>query len=133
METQNPSQHVNIVITDIQVHTTAATKPKPWYRMLMKSWRNRLPGRVFGKIDKPEISSDGTFKLTFPRLPTAEELFYQMPELRGKTVHFLAPEAGIPIFAGKDTMEFIKAKQNRKWTDKIKRFVGFDPSKRNNS
>ncbi len=132
METQNQSQHICFVLTDIQMHTTEHKNTKPWYRMIMKSMRSKLPNRVFGKIDKPEITPDGKFKLTFPRLPTAEEL-YKIPELRGKTVHFYVPKAGIPIFAGKDTTEFIKAKENRKWTDKVKRFIGFDPSKRNNS
>jgi len=133
MENQDQSQHVNIVITDIQLHTTEPENPKPWYRMLMKSLRSKSPGRVFGKINNAKTAPQGQINLTLPPLPTAEELFYQMPELRGKIVHFLAPKAGIPIFAGKDTVEFIKARQNRNWTDKIKRFIGFDPSKRNNS
>ncbi len=94
--------------------------------------RSKLPRRVYGRINNAETTQQGQFKLTFPRLPTAEEL-YQIPELRGKTVHFLVPKAGLPIFAGKDTMEFIEARKNRKWTDKIKKFIGFDPSKRNNS
>lgn len=132
METQEKSKHVNIILTDLHLHTNTVRNPKPWHRALMISMRNKIPGRFFGKItqDNSKIIEPNQSNFSF-RLPTAEDL-YQIPEYRGKIVHILMPKAGLPVYAGKDTVEFIEARKNRKW-NKFKRFIGFDPSKRNNS
>lgn len=129
---EQKSKHVNIILTDIKLHPNKLGKAKPWYRMIMKSFRNKLPGRFFGKINPTDTKGlpYGQFKFKFG-LPTAEEL-YQIPELRGKTVHFYVPKAGLPVFADEDVDKLIEARKNRKWKS-FERFVGFNPSKSNNS
>ena len=34
---------------------------------------------------------------------------------QGKKLRILFPSTGLNIYAGKDTMEYIQAKENRKW------------------
>ncbi len=105
----------NVIITDIQLHTQAVRKPKSFARQLAQSLRNKLPGRVFGHLLKPDKQSLEKREIKIPiALPTAEEL-YKIPKLRGKTVRFLMPKAGIPIYAGPDTVGFLKAREKRKW------------------
>jgi len=114
MENQEKkSEYYDVFLTDFQMHVTEPRKPLPWYRAILKSFRNKKPGRFYTKNAKININKDGTFETTIPLSPTIQEEIKKAKN-SGKKIRFVIPEEGIPIFAGKDLVEKIKTDRKRR-------------------
>jgi len=117
LKTERQTEYHDVLLTDIQMHVVEPRKPLPWYRTILKSFRNKKPGRFFTK-DFSMIKKDKTFeaRVSFP-LP--EEIRKQMEEAQksGKKIRLWMPKNGIPVYPGKDVIEFLKARNKNRLTD----------------
>jgi len=112
-------EYHEVFLTDFQMHVSEPRKPLPWYRAILKSFRNKKPGRFYAKNAKTDINEDGTFETSIP-LPPATQEEIKKAKMSGKKIRFITPEGGIPIFAGKDLIE--KVKSDRKKRRPLTRF-----------
>jgi len=106
---------VDIVFTDIRLHVAKPRKPAPLPRAIAKSVRNNKPGRAF--TTDFSIRKDGGFEMSFPTSPEIERVISEA-ESRGKTVRFMIPKEGISIFSGKDLIENLISKTERRYIGK---------------
>lgn len=117
LKTEKQTEYHDVFLTDIQMHVVKTRKPLPWYRAILKSFRNKKPGRFFTK-DFSIIKKDKTFeaKISFP-LP--EEIRKQMEEAQksGKKIRLWVPKNGIPVYPGKDIIEFLKSRRGKRLTN----------------
>lgn len=115
---EDKNKYLDIVLTDIQLHTNKHSHPKPFDRQLAKSLRNGKPGRVYNTLPPPkqspeDIKSNG-FKMNLMSLPEIQRAAVEAQK-QGKILRVFYPKNGLPVYAGNDTVEFIKARENRKW------------------
>ena len=110
-QTVESKDAVDIIFTDIQFHVAKPRKPVPLSRAIARSIRNNRPGRVY--TTNFSIKKDGRFQMAFPTPPELEKVINDA-ESKGKTIRFILPKEGIPVFAGKDTTENIISKTERR-------------------
>jgi len=110
------NKYLDIFLTDIQLHTNPAVNPKPFDRQIMKSVRSGKPGRVYNKLLPPsdEDRKNGKFKINLMYLPEIQRAQVEAQK-QGKTLRIRYPKDGLKVYAGADTIEFLKARENRKW------------------
>ncbi len=118
-DAQNQTQYLDIILTDIQLHVTHHSNPKPFDRQLAKSLRNGQPGRVYNHLPSPSTLSEedhknGRFQINLIGIPEIERAAREAQK-QGKKLRILIPSTGLNIYAGKDTEEFIEAQKRRKW------------------
>lgn len=122
MTENNPKDetgYYDILLSDIQLHNTLPRKPLPWYRAIIKSFRNKKPGRFYTKDFSVEKTNETSkFRLSIPLSKEIEEKVEEANKL-GKKIRIITPENGIPIYLGKDTIEFLKSKQGKRLTNKF--------------
>jgi hypothetical protein len=106
---------VDIVFTDIQLHVVKPRKPIPLSRAIEKSVRSGRLGRAF--TNNFSIEENGKFSISFPTPPELEKVTADAKR-RGKTVRYILPEGGIPVFAGKDMIENLISKMERRHIEK---------------
>jgi hypothetical protein len=98
-ENQKP---IEIILTDIQLHSNKNNHPQSFKRKIEKSLKNGNSGRYYSG----EIKMDADGKLKF---------IINLPEeALGRDVVFTIPDGGLPIYLGKDSMEKIKSLRNKK-------------------
>lgn len=101
----------DILLTDIQFHMCEPRKPLSPVRTIEKSLRNNKPGRWYNK-NLPMPKKDGTF--TIPIFENSEiGRFIKRKEAEGMKIRIFMPKSGLFAYAGKDTVEFIKAHHKR--------------------
>lgn len=105
---------VDIVFTDIQLHVVKPRKPIPLSRAIEKSVRSGRLGRAF--TNNFSIEENGRFSISFPTPPELEKVTDDA-EHRGKTVRFMFPKEGLPVYAGKDMVEYLTSKKERRRTE----------------
>jgi len=122
MTEENKTKQHGIFITDVQFHTTKMTHPTPWYREILKSFRNKKPGRVYSnqqiKFSNWRTENGVTtahFSMPFP--DGWKEKIEEMKK-QGKEFKIFMPEGGIPIYASRDMVEFMNARKNN-WAKRI--------------
>lgn len=114
---QQPTEYYDVVLTDIQLHVQKMSSPAPLVRAIEKTIHAGKPrGRAYGKVD----GADEKARTIHFTIPLEEKIQTGINEamIQGKKIRFLVPKTGLPIYAGKDTLEKIEA-DNRK---KNKRF-----------
>jgi len=103
---------VNIILTDIQFHMCEPRKPLSPVRSMEKSLHNNKPGRWYSKNIPAPNKQDAT--LTLPILETSElGKFIAKLQAEGTKFRLFVPKRGLPVYAGKDTVEFIEARKKR--------------------
>lgn len=117
--TQTKTEYLDVMLTDIQLHVTQHSHPRPFDRQLAKSLRNGKPGRVYNQLPPPTTMSaedhkNGRFKINLMGIPEIERAALEAKK-QGKKLRILVPSTGLNVYAGKDTVEFIKARENQKW------------------
>lgn len=101
------SPYHDIIMTDITLHARTFRKPLTWYRTILKSFRSGKPGRAY--FNNSIIrDKDGHVRISIP-LPQAIQDQISAAKHAGKKVRIFVPKDGLPLLAGKDTIEFIKA------------------------
>jgi hypothetical protein len=103
-----PTEFYDIILTDIQLHVQKTCNTRSLYRAAVKSIRNKKPGRAYTSAIK--MMPDGRFQIRFDSPDMQKQI--AAAERAGKTIRFLIPRGGLPVFVGKDTIEFIKAHPN---------------------
>ncbi len=115
MAKKSKIEYHDIVLTDLEIHAVKPTNPAPWYRVIMKSLRNKLSGRIYSKNIRKNVDGKNNAAPFNFAISLSEDLKEKIAgiEKLGKEVRFLMPKEGIPIYVGKDLQEFMKARKNR--------------------
>lgn len=103
-----------IEITDIQLHTTKKTPTFSVDKKIQKAFKDNKPDRIYRKIEKPLISDNKTFILQMLKVNEDLLKMIQEEEANGYKVLLSLPRQGIPVFSGKDTVEFINSKNGKR-------------------
>ncbi|MBM3206671.1 MAG: hypothetical protein FJZ43_03565 [Candidatus Staskawiczbacteria bacterium] len=110
---EKESKYCDILLTDIQLHTIKPTNPPSLARVIAKFLRNGLPGRIYSTFFQVQKDNkENPLRLSIPLTKEWEDKVTEL-EKAGKKIRFIIPGGGIPIYAGKDMIEFMKAKKNR--------------------
>lgn len=110
-KTREDNEFVDIVFTDLQLHVVKPRKPIPLSRAIEKSIRNGRLGRAY--TTNFTMMENREFRVEFPTPPELEKITADA-ERSGKTVRYILPEGGIPVFAGKDMIENLTSKTERR-------------------
>ncbi len=108
-----------ILLTDITLHT-APKRPSTFIGKIKKAFNMfGVPGRIYQPMEKPEFQKEnpGTCKMSILNYLQKDPNFIKyIAEEREKGVEVVIqiPKVGLPIFAGKDTVEFIKSKNGQR-------------------
>lgn len=102
---------VDIIFTDIQLHIAKPRKPTPLSRAIALSIKGNRPGRAYTMSFS--VKEDGRFEISFPNSPEIERVISEA-ESKGEMVRFMLPKEGINIFAGKDMIENLISKTERR-------------------
>lgn len=95
---------IDIVLTDITLHTNPARNPDSFSHGIQKAIRSKKRGRTqLNRSIGP--GTDGKMEIQIPLKGLQEVLDRAARE--GKRVRFFIPKSGIPILAGNDTLEKI--------------------------
>lgn len=110
MENGNDQKIIDIVITDIQLHVVKPRKPASADRAIGKSIKNKKAGRFY----KRDISVTKNGKIELPIIESSEMIkIREKYKKEGKTVRFFIPKEGLNVYAGKDTLEHMEAKERK--------------------
>lgn len=104
MEPDEKNIYHDIILTDITLHTNVARDPQPWYKKVLNAFRKNRPGRFFvnnaitknPQTGNPIVSIPWTIELQKEK---------EKAELEGKIFRVFMHKSGLPIYAGKDTIE----------------------------
>jgi len=109
---EKQAEYHTIFITDLQLHVLKPRKPLPWYRVAMKAIRSELAHRAHTTqfYMSPNESQPSTITFPFPQETIAE---MERATAQGKKIRFIIPDKGIPIYPGKDMLEYMAAKRNK--------------------
>lgn len=117
MENEKPTEYRDIILTDIQLHTTEIRKPVPWYRAIWRSIKNKMPGRFYGR--DIQFTKDGRPRFVFD-LPPALKKEMKEAEKAGQKIRFWRHKDGIPVLFSKDTIERLKANEEKNSKNKTR-------------
>lgn len=118
-ERKEGMKYKTILLTDIMLHTspkkttTFGSKLRNAFSMFNK------PGRIYQPLPKIEAKSEepNTFKIGILNYLQNDPNFIQYvteEREKGFEVVIQIPKVGLPIFPGKDTVEFIKSKNGQR-------------------
>lgn len=105
-----------IQITDIQLHTTPKIPTPSTGKKIQKAFKSEKPDRIYSKIDKATVPNNQTFTLELLKADPDFVKMIQEEEAKGYKVLIAIPNGGIPIFPGKDTVEFMRSKNGKRVT-----------------
>lgn len=109
MENQN-QKYIDIVLTDIQLHTNKMERSAPLSKLVSKTVRNNTPERMY--VRGISYTKDG--KITLPLFPGSEiQKIKDKYEKEGRVVRFFIYKSGLIMFPGKDTLEYIASKKKK--------------------
>lgn len=100
-----------IMLTDLALHTRSGQPTASFARAEEKAIAEKKLGRVYGKLSKPrpeDIDEENhTIRIPITLPPDL------MAQVQSGEVELALPEGGLPIYAGKDTQEYMQ-NMNRK-------------------
>lgn len=107
---QETETAINIIITDLQMHTTQSRRPDTFARHVQKVLAGGKPKRVYVSAKDNVKVTDGEKTTVEFHVPlTGMEDVIKKAKESGKTVRIWMPRSGIPIFLGTDAKEKIEA------------------------
>jgi len=107
------NKYYNVLLTDLQLHTTKPQNPTPWYRTIFRSFRNKKPGRFYAEDFSSQ--NDGTLQMTLINLAKHDPSFQKQMEIAeklGKEIRIIIPN-NLPIFLSKDAIEKLKSERKK--------------------
>lgn len=107
-----------IQITDVMLHTSKHRPTNPV--KALKNTQNGEPGRIYSPLTKSQ-GSDDNLVMELLKLDPELAKYVQEQEALGYKVLIQIPKEGIPMLAGKDTIDFIKSTKGKRilrWIDK---------------
>ncbi len=106
-------------ITDVAFHTSKKTLTVSIGEKFKKAFESDKPGRVYAPIHKSEMADGKNFIVEFLRQDPDFIKMVREEELKGYKILLALPRDGIPVFPGKDTVEFIKSKNGKRILRKL--------------
>lgn len=106
-------------LTDLTLHTNHM-RTTSLGKEIQKSFEKNIPGRIYSKVVKNVPSeqpvSIGTREIAMEFIQNDPYLMkvIQEEEANGYKVLFSIPKEGVPIFLGKDALEFIESKKGKR-------------------
>ncbi len=105
-----------IQITDIALHTANRIPTLSVGKKIQKAFEKNKPDRIYSTIEKFSTSDHREFTLNLLKADPDFVKMVQAEEAKGYKILIELPKEGIPVFAGKDTVEFIKSKNGKRFT-----------------
>ena len=105
-----------IHITDIALHTSQKTPTPSVGKKVQKAFENNKPDRIYSNLKKPTVTGNVTITLDILKMDPDFVKMVQAEEAQGYKILIQLPKAGVPIFAGKDTVEFMNSKNGKRLT-----------------
>ena len=114
-ERKEGMKYRTILLTDIMLHaskrrtSTFSDKIKRAFNMV------GVPGRIYQQIQKTEDPNSSKINI-LSQLQNDPDFIKYVTEEREKGIEIVIqiPKAGLPVLAGKDTVEFIKSKNGQR-------------------
>lgn len=104
-------------ITDIALHTSHKQATPSVARKIEKAFKTNQPGRMYAPIQKDILTDQGEkreFVIELIKKDPDLVRMIQQEEANGYKVLIAIPNEGIPIYAGKDTVEFMNSKNGKR-------------------
>ena len=100
-------------LTDFKLHSNARTTQSV-SKTIERSVESSQPGRIFSSMSNLRVLENNTVQFSMP-IFNPEELkpLIQQYQQQGKRVFVLKPKS-LPVFPGKDTVEFINSKKGKR-------------------
>lgn len=108
-------------LTEIQLHTNA----RPTQSVggaIQRSIEHNKPGRIFSSLEKPQESST-SIKVKFPfemNDPVLKQTIHDY-QTQGYRVMLKVPKSGLPMYLGKDGVDFMNSTRAKRILRKIKK------------
>jgi hypothetical protein len=124
-EMKNGQKYKIIQITDLTFHSSNRRPTKAVGEKVKEAFTKNEPGRIYQKIEKVEQTenqNEGYMKMAILDQIKNDPSFIRMlqeEEAKGYKVLLSIPKNGIPIYAGKDSVEFMDSKQGKRILRKI--------------
>ena len=100
-------------LTDFQLHTNSRTTQSV-SKTIERSVESNQPGRIFGSMSNLRVLEKNTVQFSMPIFnPDELKPLIQQYQQQGKRVFLLKPKS-LPVFPGKDTVEFINSKKGKR-------------------
>ena len=106
MDTKKDIQYEDVFLTHIELHVKKF-RNKSWIHTIMKSIQNKKPGVFHGKPTITKIT-DNIYTSAMP-IPPDTQAQIDRAKKDGKELRFHVPKGGLPIYPGKDMIEFLEA------------------------
>ncbi len=122
--TQLPKKGEKVIvleITDIQLHTNARPTQSVG-GVIQRSIEHNKPGRIFSSLEKPQESS-ASIKVKFPfemKDPVLKQTIHGY-QTRGYRVMLKVPKSGLPMYLGKDGVDFMNSTRAKRILRKLKK------------
>jgi hypothetical protein len=112
-------KYMILQITDFALHTRTMRSTKNVGQKIEESIENHAPGRIY--MSKQDGLKNGL--VDFNALNKNLDLvrFIQEQEKQGVKILLHFPKSGVPIIAGKDTVEFIESTRGRRVLRRLKK------------
>lgn len=100
-------------LTDFQLHTNSRTTQSVG-KTIERSVESNQPGRIFSPMSNLRVLENNTVQFSMPIFnPDELKPLIQQYQQQGKRVFLLKPKS-LPVFPGKDTVEFINSKKGKR-------------------
>jgi|SRR3989344_6372140 len=101
-------QELKIIMTDLQLHIQKPVNPKPWHRVAERVAISGKPARAY--TTNVTHNKDGTLIFVFP---DRVKKIIKNAENAGKKIRYFMPKQGLYVYAGKDLLEYIDARERK--------------------
>lgn len=114
-----------IQITDITFHSPGRRPTKSVGEKVKEAFDKNEPGRIYQNLEKVDSDTEhqeGQFKMAILDQIHKDPSFIKMlreEEAKGYKVLLSIPKSGIPVYAGKDSVEFMDSKKGKRILRKI--------------
>ena len=106
-----PTAYADYLLTDIKIHASSPRKPSPLIRQVEKSTRSGKYNRTYSDGKNVCKDADHTVETSFSLFENDAAIIKAKERAlkENKILRIYAPQDGLPIFAAKDAVEFVKA------------------------
>ncbi len=103
-----------IRLTDIALHTAPKTPTPLVGKKIQKSFEENKPDRIYSHFEGNAVLDDRTLVISLIKNDPDLMRMIKEEESKGYKVLIGLPKEGIPVFLGKDTVEFMNSKNGKR-------------------
>lgn len=108
-------------VTDVALHTSQKRTTEKMGEKIKASIESNTPGRIYTSMDNQNRLGGGLINLNAINKNADLIRFIQEQEKQGVKILLHFPKSGVPIIAGKDTVEFIKSTRGKRVLRRLKK------------